>query len=224
MTDPAHRGLVCAHRGASLTLKDNSIEAFTAAIAAGCDVLETDVRMGRHGRLVLAHDLADLDDPDVVELAALLELAAGRVGLDLEIMESGLGRPLLDAVDGFDQWLIVTSEFPQVLVELRRLSKGIDTGLVAVAPFDGDPLAAAAGCGASVTLVEDELATPELLRRAGEAQLPFWVWTVNDAERLARLFAQSAVTGVITDDPALAVAVRASSSPTDHVFRSRGRG
>jgi glycerophosphoryl diester phosphodiesterase len=210
-------GLVCAHRGASLALKDNSMAAFAAAIAAGSDVIETDVRMGHHGKLVLAHDTWDLDDPDVVELDALLELARGRVGLDLEIVDFGLERAVLDAVDGFDQWLIVTSEFPDVLKEVRRLSVGIETGLVAEPPFDRDPLDVAAECGAAVTLVDDRLATPELLGRATRAGLPFWVWTVNDAARMAELFAEPVVTGVITDDPALARTVRDAEEATSGV-------
>ena len=108
------RGLVCAHRGASLDLPDNSLEAFVAAIAAGADVIETDVRRAPDGTLVLAHDPWDIVE-GVVELAALVDLARGRVGLDLEIVEQGLERQLLDVVDGFTDWLIVTSTYPDVL-------------------------------------------------------------------------------------------------------------
>ena len=50
------RPIVCAHRGASLRLPDNSIEAFEAAIASGCEMIETDVRADRQGRPVLSHD------------------------------------------------------------------------------------------------------------------------------------------------------------------------
>lgn len=206
------RAMVCAHRGASLELPDNSVEAFVAAIASGCDVIETDVRLRGDGTLVLAHDTWDIVE-GVVELETLLELARGRVGLDLEIVEAGLERALVDAVDGFPDWLIVTSTFPEVLEEVRRLTTHIDTGLVIEAPYDGAPFtgdafALADACGASVTLVEDEIATPELIARAGADGRPLWVWTVNDAPRLGVLLADPSVTGVITDDPVLACSVR----------------
>lgn len=216
------KGLVCAHRGASLHLPDNSMEAFAAAIAAGADVIETDVRRAPDGRLVLAHDPWDIVE-GVVELAALVDLARGRIGLDLEIVERGLERELLDVVDGFHDWLIVTSIYPDVLREVHRLTTHIDTGLVVEAtvdgvvggpPFLGDPFALAEECGAYVTLVEDELATPALIEQARRHKAPLWVWTVNDEARMGELLADPAVTGVITDDPARAVALRDVAPPT----------
>jgi glycerophosphoryl diester phosphodiesterase len=211
------RGLVCAHRGASLDLPDNSMAAFVAAIASGCEIIETDVRRRADGRLVLAHDTWDADSPDAVHLEALIDLARGRIGLDLEIVEPGLERAIVDAVDGFHEWLIVTSTFPEILEEIGRLTQHIDTGLVIEAPYDGsafegDPFALAAGCGALVTLIEDRLATPALLESARGSARPLWVWTVNEAERIAALLAEPAVTGVITDDPVLACAVRSGTS------------
>jgi glycerophosphoryl diester phosphodiesterase len=211
--------LICAHRGASARLPDNSMAAFIEAIAAGADVIETDVRRAGDGRLVLAHDTWDFDRSDLVELQDLVDLARGRVGLDLEILETGLERDVLDVVDGFTDWLVVTSIFPDVLAEMARLSKHVDTGLVVEAPyaghpFDGHPLlhdaiALADLCGVGPLLIEDELATPHLLDRVGDRGHPFWVWTVNDRHRLGQLLADPAVTGVITDDPALAAEVRA---------------
>ncbi|GAB2469036.1 glycerophosphodiester phosphodiesterase [Jatrophihabitans fulvus] len=202
-------GLVCAHRGASLELPDNSMAAFAAAIASGCDMIETDVRLAADGRLVLAHDTWDVVD-GVAELAALLELADGRVGLDLEIVELGLERPLLDAVDGFSGPLLITSTYAEVLAEVRDLAPHLDTGLVVEAPYDGsvftgDAVALARACGASTTLVEDAIATDVFLAAVDS---PLWVWTVNDHDRLAELLAHPRVTGVITDDPALARGIR----------------
>lgn len=211
--------LVCAHRGASRDLPDNSMAAFVAAISSGCDVIETDVRMGRAGRLVLAHDTWDVEHDDVVELADLVELARGRVGLDLEIVEAGLERAVLDVVDGFPNWLIVTSIFPEILTEVARLAEHMDTGLVVEAPYAGHPFeghpdadrpfALADSCGARVTLVEDDLATPALFERARGTGQALWVWTVNDRARLTELLSEPAVSGVVTDDPALACELRA---------------
>lgn len=47
---------VMAHRGASSQAPGNTLLAFAAAVAAGADVIETDVHWTRDGVLVVAHD------------------------------------------------------------------------------------------------------------------------------------------------------------------------
>jgi len=47
---------VCAHRGASGTRPENSLEAFTEAVKLGCEMIEFDVRMTKDEHLVLLHD------------------------------------------------------------------------------------------------------------------------------------------------------------------------
>src|SRR5213595_2727584 len=49
--------LICAHRGDSAQLPDNSLAAFEAAIALGADMIEADVRLAGN-TLVLSHDPA----------------------------------------------------------------------------------------------------------------------------------------------------------------------
>ena len=52
--------LVAAHRGDSYNCFENTMDAFLAAVEAGVDMIETDVRMTKDGALVLMHD-ADID-------------------------------------------------------------------------------------------------------------------------------------------------------------------
>ena len=51
-----HPMTVAAHRGDSYCCFENTMEAFEAALAAGADMIETDVRMTKDGHLVLMHD------------------------------------------------------------------------------------------------------------------------------------------------------------------------
>ena len=53
MTKPV---FVCAHRGASATFPENTIPAFTQAVALGCQMVEFDVRATADGALVILHD------------------------------------------------------------------------------------------------------------------------------------------------------------------------
>ena len=51
-----HKFTVAAHRGDSYNHFENTMTAFRAAVAAGADMLETDVRLSRDGQMVLIHD------------------------------------------------------------------------------------------------------------------------------------------------------------------------
>src|ERR1700692_2707498 len=96
--------LVIAHRGASREAPENTPEAFEAAIALGADAVELDVRRTSDGVLVVHHNasrrgvpLAVLYSPRLVRLsrheppayAAVLDLCAGRIAVDIEVKEAG---------------------------------------------------------------------------------------------------------------------------------------
>ena len=48
--------MVAGHRGDSANYPENTMAAFRAAIEAGADMIETDVRLTRDGVPVLIHD------------------------------------------------------------------------------------------------------------------------------------------------------------------------
>jgi glycerophosphoryl diester phosphodiesterase len=227
------RPIVCAHRGASLRLPDNSIEAFEAAIESGCEMIETDVRADRQGRPVLSHDRLRPLSPGAghgrprsrrasgrppprprrsrptatapVALEALLELTAGRIGLDLEIKEARVAPALLDAIAGWNGALLLTSFDPAVIRTVRDRDPSRATGLIAGPMHIGDPLSDALACDAQALVLAERRLTAKLL---ASPSLALWVWTVNQPARLTRWLAEPALQGVITDDPATAIAVR----------------
>jgi glycerophosphoryl diester phosphodiesterase len=232
---PQARPIVCAHRGASLRLPDNSIEAFEAAIASGCEMIETDVRADRHGRPVLSHDRLRPISPGTghgrprsrrsdgrprtrprrsrqaatapVTLEALLELSAGRIGLDLEIKEARVVPALLDAIAGWDGALLLTSFDPAAIRAVRQRDPARATGLIAGPMHIGDPLTDALACDAQALVLAERRLTAKLL---ASPSLALWVWTVNQPARLTRWLSEPVLQGVITDDPVTAVAVRES--------------
>ena len=53
---PGAYPLVVAHRGASVELPENTLDAFRGALEAGADVVETDVRLTSDGVPVVMHD------------------------------------------------------------------------------------------------------------------------------------------------------------------------
>ncbi|HEX9022508.1 MAG TPA: glycerophosphodiester phosphodiesterase [Geobacteraceae bacterium] len=70
--------LVLCHRGYHLHAPENTIDAFAAAIEAGADGIETDVRLSADGVAVLFHDRFAADGREVSALShAALSEAAG---------------------------------------------------------------------------------------------------------------------------------------------------
>jgi glycerophosphoryl diester phosphodiesterase len=202
------RALVCAHRGLpSARDEENTMIAFRAAVAAGADMIETDVRRGRDGDLVLSHGrVAAGAQP--TRLSELLELAAGRVALDLELKEPELGTALLEAVDPRPPGLVVTSFLPGALAELSRLDSALATGLL-VRPGTppADVPALAAGCGARLICPHHSLVDGPLSEWARAEGRPLLVWTVNKSRPLERFLIDPAVGIVVTDRVPLARAI-----------------
>jgi glycerophosphoryl diester phosphodiesterase len=114
---------VVAHRGASLTHPENTIESFLAAARAGADMVELDVRMTADNVAVVLHDLdvsRTTEGSGFVHLMSLKEVKAldasrgrgpraeiptlgealdalsGRIGLDIEIKNLP-GEPSFDS-------------------------------------------------------------------------------------------------------------------------------
>jgi glycerophosphoryl diester phosphodiesterase len=206
---PRRRPLVCAHRGASAFLPDNSIAAFEAAVVMGADAIETDVRRARDGRLLLAHDPLPPDPPPgLAELHELVSLAAGRVRLDVELKEPDCERDALAQLDPRPPGLLVTSFVPHVVSAVRRLDPSIRTGLiVGRARRSQDLFAVADACGAHLLVPSAALVNEELCARSLAERRPLVVWTVNSPARLSQLLAEPAVGCVITDVPDVALAL-----------------
>jgi glycerophosphoryl diester phosphodiesterase len=219
--------LVIAHRGASAGRPGNTLEAFERAIGVGADMIEFDVRRTRLGELVVFHDplvhglpIARLSREEIGArtdrtpplLDEVVELAAGRVMLDVELKEGGYVAQVLDVLDGRVERdeLLVTSFHTRVLQDVRRHRPQARTGLVLGISNAGSvaPVARARRCGARCILLRRRFAERGLVERAHAAGLQPMVWTVNDDEGLRRHLGDPHVAGVITDVPERAVQLR----------------
>jgi len=207
--------LVVAHRGASLEQPENTIAAFGAAIDAGADAVEFDVRMTADGHAVVMHDpevsrttdgtglvsemtLEEIRKLGVPTLEETLECLAGRAAADVEIKNLP-GEPgytpdreraveaTLDALEavGFPGQVIVSSFNPASITHSRALRPDVPTGL----------------------LTEYEVDAEEALARATSQGhpwvLPFVLKVLEAGDGFAdRVHAAGALLGVwIADDP-----------------------
>lgn len=204
------RPLICAHRGASAYYPENSREAILAAIELGADMIETDLRRAPDGTLVLSHQ-PPASSEGLVTLAELLELAGNRVIVDLELKESGYEADVVAALDPRPPRLVVSSFDPACVAAIGVLAPGVETALLFGESAVGtDLFAQAATCGASVMAPQFFLLTPQVRAEAQRTGRRLIVWTVNDADMLDHVIAESATWAVITDVPDVGLARRAA--------------
>jgi glycerophosphoryl diester phosphodiesterase len=160
--------MVVAHRGASLEQPENTIEAFEAAIHAGADAIEFDVRMTADGHAIVMHDpdvsrttdgsglVSEMTQEEIRKLGVptlreALECLAGRAAADIEIKNLP-GEPdftpdrepaveaTLEALDavGFPGQVIVSSFNPASIAHSRSLRPDVPTGLLTEYEVDAD--------------------------------------------------------------------------------------
>lgn len=209
--------LVIAHRGVhNSELTENTMAAFQAAIDAGADMIELDVRRTGAGELAILHDHAigkvaldscSLDEFEAATglrpplLTEVLSWARGRIGLDVELKEDGyveqLAPLLLDFARGSSD-LIVTSFLDPVLTALHERAPALQLGLLLMWTTDRFEQRAYA-CGAKTILPEMKLIDEALVAATKNAGLDLIVWDFM-ADAHAELLADKRVKGVITDD------------------------
>lgn len=228
--EPPDHPLVIAHRGASGTRRENTVEAFRHARVLGADWVELDVRRSADGVLVVHHDAhlpdgrtigatpADELPSHVPTLLAALEACEG-MGVNVEIKNlpedpdydpahgvavavAGLVRACLPA-----DRVIVSSFTMDTIDRVRDADPGIPTGWLT---FDlADPtlvVERAVAHGHAAVHPYVAFVTPGLVARAHAAGLLVLTWTVDEPGRMAELV-EVGVDGIITNHPDRARAV-----------------
>jgi glycerophosphoryl diester phosphodiesterase len=212
--------LIVAHRGAWRPAPQNSLEAFEEAVQLGCDAIELDVRRTLDGRVVVVHDarsgvrsVAKLTHEELQgrarhrhapALEEVLELVAGRIGVDLELKEDGYVEQAMAIVKRrlAPEQYVVTSFRDSVLPAVKRIVPAVRTGLL-LSPnrHIGQLPQRVATTKVDFLAPHARLARAGLLTWAAARELPSWVWTVNDRRALRLLGQDPRVAAVITDRP-----------------------
>lgn len=133
---------VAAHRGSSADLPENTMAAFKAAVEAGVDQIETDIRVSKDGELVLIHD-ATVDRTTNgtgkvhdMTLAELRALDAGKVrGME------GQGHQ----IPTLKEFMDLVKDHPTMTVDLELKEY----------PVDGNEEIAYSVCDRVLQMVED---------------------------------------------------------------------
>lgn len=218
---PLPQPLLLGHRGSPRQFPENTLASFQAALEAGLDGVEWDVRRLADGELVIHHD-AELKDgralpqmrrPDLPASVPTLDQAlawaadtGAYVNVELKFesakVDDRVGRSL-DAIRAFGlgRRVIVSSFMPTQLLAARQLAPEIERGLLIHRTYPAPLLALAMRLTGSAALhPQHQLITPALAQQAKRAGWRINAWTVNDGADVARLVALG-VDGLIGDVP-----------------------
>jgi glycerophosphoryl diester phosphodiesterase len=222
--------LVVAHRGAWGRAPQNSLAALEDAISTGCEMVELDVRRTRDGELVALHDArvrgtavrqldyaelrARLGPDEAPRLAEMVQLAAGRIALDVELKEHGYVEQVVDALAQIGPSdYVVTSFLDAVLTAVKQAAPAVRTGLLVGPPGGARRLEPRLhATGADFLAPHAGLARAGLLAWAASRGMASYVWTVNDRRSLRALAGDARVAALITDRPGAALEARAQIS------------
>lgn len=229
-TGPVTR--ILAHRGDARSARENTLDAFAAAAAAGADGVELDVRRCADGALVVHHDAA-LRGRALVELAlrelpgwvptleeALSALEALFVNVEVKNGPDEAGYDPTGALaHAVAACVAASSELDRVVVSsfdlatvaaLRQANPAIPAGLLLGPGADlgaGVATACAHGLAAVHPFVGDVSGAGVAAAHARGLEVA--VWTVDTRADLTAMLAVGVDT-VITDDVALALELRSA--------------
>lgn len=217
--------------GASCAAPENTLAAFALAISAGADDIEFDVHDIADGHLVVIHDdtvdratsgsgpisrmvLEEVRSLDagswfgpgfagekVPLLEEVLELARGRLLVDIELKAPGIEAQVVEMVrkQHMEPSVVVSSFSPSVIALVKEIAPEIAAGLLAV---EGD-LSEALSLGVQVYWPSVEALSNDLVQACHRHGISVITWTAlreEDARKAIRL----GVDGVIAGDPAMA--------------------
>jgi glycerophosphoryl diester phosphodiesterase len=184
------------------------------------------------GRLLLAHDYEDAARADVLGLGDGLAHLAGPafdgIELDVDLKIPGYELRVVDALraHGLVGRTLISTTYPESLARVRAYEPGLRLGWSvprAKRDYTASPLLKLPAYAAVLAMrqalprravealrarrcdalmVHWRLVTPKLVDEIARAGGELYVWTVDDAEQIAKLVAMG-VTGVITNDPRL---------------------
>lgn len=204
--------MIIGHRGFGARFPHNSLAGVAAALGAGADGVEVDVRRSACGSWVCHHDRSRggrpvrewtdeaLAQEDVATLAEIVDLVPADRQLFVEVKPLP-ARDLVEGVEAFEAMLRprlaatrVISSSPGVLRAVQRAIPGVVVSLV----FDAIPESVPEGFELSPA--------HRLVERLHSKGVPLHPWTVNHPGRMREL-ARLAVASITTNDPRLAVEV-----------------
>ncbi|MGK0445382.1 MAG: glycerophosphoryl diester phosphodiesterase [Bermanella sp.] len=220
---------IYGHRGAKGVAMENSLAGFQLAASQGIDRFELDVRLSSDGQLMVVHDeklkrLANSQlsvskssaqilgsttlkgtQQGIPTLEQVVAACPNVVHWQFEIKtlstNPGFLQPMAQLIERFNlqEKVVITSKHTGILRAFKRSLPHIARGYVQEWPLpNGLRTALALQC--THLCLNKSLARPSYIQKAQRKGLNVSVWTVNDADDMARLYRYKA-DSIISDYP-----------------------
>ena len=220
---------ILAHQGLALDCTPNTLEAFSSALAAGADYIETDAHGTKDGIAVLFHDddingvpISTLLFTDLPEHIPTLRSALEhfpQVKFNIDIKNSEASAPVAQAINDLNAHhrILLTSFDAKRRKTTMQKAPGTASS-PSVSEFT--PAFIAALCGQQwlvnrflknfdavqipASALGLNIVRPRLVRIYHKAGVMVHVWTINNPDQMKKLF-EAGVNGIVTDRSDIAV-------------------
>ena len=223
--------LKIGHRGAKGHVAENTLASFQKALDMGADGIELDVHVCASGELVVIHDftvdrttngsgevhkmtLAELKklridgEHSIPLLDEVLALVNRKCLVNIELKGRHTAQPVSDFVDNYvknRKWsyddFIVSSFQREELLIMHEVNKNIPLGILTQASVT-QAWEWAMEFSAKAIHPHYSLLTESNVKKAQQAGLKVYTWTINDTEDIERIKSYH-VDGIISDFPEL---------------------
>ncbi|MDH4162057.1 MAG: glycerophosphodiester phosphodiesterase [Nitrospirota bacterium] len=218
--------LIIAHRGYSSRALENSLEAFRLALSLPVDMIEFDIRRSRDNLLYVMHDErtgktcdSDIDierslSTDIAKIKLrngepvptlndVLSLAAGRVGLNIEVKSDGSGALTAAHVagSGYKGEILISSFKEREVLDVKRVLPNVPVAGI-FDDFSVSEVSVYKKMGYSFISLRRQAVTEDLVFALHDRSIKIYVWTVDEEEEMMKLISWG-VDGIYSNKPAV---------------------
>lgn len=223
-----------AHRGGARLRPENTLPAFSHALALGADAMELDIHPSADGHLMVIHDETlkrtfgregvvsqmtreELQAAGVPTLQEVLDLSQGKAKLLIEIKHphgsryQGVEEALVQELTGrtLQDYLVISFD-AHSLKRLHQLEPRLATGILSGQSID--PAQAREELGVTFLAPHFSQVNREWLQRTHDLGLKVNVWTVNEKADLKRMI-ELGCDAITSDRPDLLLELMGRAKP-----------
>jgi len=216
--------LVIAHRGDSSNALENSLESIHRALSLSVDMIEIDIRRSRDNGLYVMHDKLtgrtagkniDIEransekiarvrlknNESIPTLEDVLQLVAGKCGLNLEVKSSGAGALTAQYLltSGYKGHILVSSFQADEVAAARRVMPHLPASMI-FDVFVTRAIPTYLAQGYNVISLRKTTVNEELVAACHDQGLRVYVWTVDEEDEMRKLIVWG-VDGIYSNRP-----------------------